>query len=55
MPLLAPIWNALRIPKWRQVEDTCVFKHTGKAGEDKNGNATFAMKLDETKCERSCE
>ena len=35
---------------WR---DTCVFKHTSKAGEDKHGNATIAILLeeaDEFKC-----
>ena len=27
------------------IGDKCVFKHTGKAGDDKNGNATFAIQL----------
>ena len=29
------------------VGDTCVFKHTSKAFEDKNGNATLATSLEE--------
>ena len=42
----------LRIPKWMQMRDTCVFKVTGKAHDDKHGNPTMAIKLGETKgCE----
>ena len=46
MRLLAPTsMLTLQIQKWMQMVDTCVFKHTGKAGKHKTGNATLAILL----------
>ena len=33
----------------RMLRDMCVFKHTGKASEEKYGKGTIAMKSDETR------
>ena len=37
----------LQTPKWMQMEKKSALKHTGKAGDDKKGNATISIKLDE--------
>ena len=37
---------ALRIPKRLHAKEKCVFKHTGKARDDTNGNATIATQLE---------
>ena len=35
--------HTLQIPKLMHMEDTCVFKRTGKASEEKHGKGTFAI------------
>ena len=55
MFLLAPTrMPTLQIEKGLQMVDTWVFKHTGKAGDDKNGNATIVIQLEETE-KLNCE
>ena len=40
---------SLQIHKWMQMPDNSVFMHPGTAGEDKIGNATVAIKLEDAK------
>ena len=41
--------NGWRRGRRRKGRFTCVYNHTGKHGEDKNGNATCAINLEETR------